>query len=163
MAGNVKEWCWNESAGGRMILGGGWNESSYKFHDLDAQPALAAAADVRVSPGEEYRAAATRDRTRRFCSRRATTRRETPVDDATFAILRGLYRYDPRPLNAKIERSEDTPDWRRETVDIRRRLRRRTYHRSHLPAEVVLAAVPDRSSISPAATRRTCAPAATCA
>ena len=42
--------------------------------------------------------------------------KETPVDDATFAILRGLYRYDPRPLNEKIERSEDTPYWRRETV-----------------------------------------------
>ena len=59
MAGNVKEWCWNQAAGGRMILGGGWNESSYKFVDLDAQPALQRAPE-RDSPGEECRAAAIR-------------------------------------------------------------------------------------------------------
>jgi hypothetical protein len=40
MAGNVKEWCWNESSGGRMILGGGWNEATYMFDDRDAQPSF---------------------------------------------------------------------------------------------------------------------------
>ena len=37
MAGNVKEWCWNDTIGGRMILGGGWNEPSYMYDDRDAQ------------------------------------------------------------------------------------------------------------------------------
>ena len=41
MAGNVKEWCWNESRGGRMILGGGWNEPKYMYEDRDAQPPFA--------------------------------------------------------------------------------------------------------------------------
>ena len=40
MAGNVKEWCWNESRGGRMILGGGWNEPTYMYEDRDAQPPI---------------------------------------------------------------------------------------------------------------------------
>ncbi|HKC23618.1 MAG TPA: bifunctional serine/threonine-protein kinase/formylglycine-generating enzyme family protein, partial [Thermoanaerobaculia bacterium] len=41
MAGNVKEWCVNESdvPGNRYIMGGGWNELSYMFIDSDAQPA----------------------------------------------------------------------------------------------------------------------------
>ena len=39
MAGNVKEWCWNEVNHARhYILGGAWNEARYQFHDEDAQP-----------------------------------------------------------------------------------------------------------------------------
>ena len=38
MAGNVKEWCWNESAEGeRFLLGGGFGEPAYMFHGQDAQ------------------------------------------------------------------------------------------------------------------------------
>ena len=40
MAGNVKEWCWNESGGKRFILGGAWNEPSYSYTDLDGQQPL---------------------------------------------------------------------------------------------------------------------------
>jgi len=115
MAGNVKEWCWNETAAGRIILGGGWNESTYKYQDLDAQPALQRlpnygfrlVKNLEPQPVASY--AEVVSHTRDYS-------KETPVDDATFEILRGLYRYDPRPLNVKIERSEDTPYWRRETV-----------------------------------------------
>ncbi len=38
MAGNVKEWCWNQTEGNRYLLGGAWNEPSYMFLDLDASP-----------------------------------------------------------------------------------------------------------------------------
>ncbi len=117
MAGNVKEWCWNESVGGRMILGGGWNESSYKFLDLDVQsPLRRLPADgfrlvknIEAQPSASY--AEVRPQMRDYS-------KDKPVDDATFAILRGLYRYDPRPLNVTLERSEDTPFWRRETVTL---------------------------------------------
>ena len=37
MAGNVKEWCSTASGDRRFIPGGGWNEASYMFTDLDAQ------------------------------------------------------------------------------------------------------------------------------
>jgi formylglycine-generating enzyme required for sulfatase activity/tRNA A-37 threonylcarbamoyl transferase component Bud32 len=117
MAGNVKEWCWNQSAGGRMILGGGWNETNYKYLDLDAQPALQRGPasgfrlvkNIEPQPSASY--AEIRPQTRDYST-------ETPVDDATFAILKGLYEYDRRPLNTKTERVEDTPDWRRETVTL---------------------------------------------
>ena len=58
MAGNVKEWCWNESGSGRMILGGAWNEPSYMFDTVDSQLAVPAAAAVRIQAREEHRAAA---------------------------------------------------------------------------------------------------------
>jgi formylglycine-generating enzyme required for sulfatase activity/tRNA A-37 threonylcarbamoyl transferase component Bud32 len=38
MAGNVKEWIWNEAGSGRRyILGGAWDEPNYMFVDPDAQ------------------------------------------------------------------------------------------------------------------------------
>jgi formylglycine-generating enzyme required for sulfatase activity len=37
MAGNVKEWCWNEARDLRYILGGAWNEPPYSYEDTDAQ------------------------------------------------------------------------------------------------------------------------------
>ena len=47
MAGNVKEWCLNESDGGRRyVLGGGFGEPSYMFIDLDAQTPWLRAANV---------------------------------------------------------------------------------------------------------------------
>jgi eukaryotic-like serine/threonine-protein kinase len=38
MAGNVREWCWNEFGGQRFIRGGAWNEPLYMFSSLDARP-----------------------------------------------------------------------------------------------------------------------------
>ena len=32
MAGNVREWCLNDSEGQRYILGGGWSDAEYLFH-----------------------------------------------------------------------------------------------------------------------------------
>src|ERR1700694_689977 len=38
MAGNLKEWCWNDDDGKRYLLGGAWNEPPYMFTDFDARP-----------------------------------------------------------------------------------------------------------------------------
>ena len=115
LAGNVKEWCWNETPRGRMILGGGWNETSYMFMDLDAQPPMLRqpAYGMRlmkeIEPADPATAAPipaiARDLTR-----------EKPVDDAAFQILRSLYDYDATPLNATVDTREETPAWRKETV-----------------------------------------------
>ena len=40
MAGNVKEWCWNQNGSDRYILGGAWNDSVYMFLDDDAHRPL---------------------------------------------------------------------------------------------------------------------------
>ena len=31
MAGNVREWCWNETPQGRMVRGGAWDNNTYAF------------------------------------------------------------------------------------------------------------------------------------
>ncbi len=36
MAGNVREWCWNETPKGRLIRGGAWDDNTYMFGDLES-------------------------------------------------------------------------------------------------------------------------------
>lgn len=119
MAGNVKEWCLNESrAGKRYLLGGGFGEPTYMFIDQDAQspwdrhanygfrcvklpaPPPAAAA-AKVEP-------AFRDFTR-----------EKPVSEEVFRAFRALYAYDRGDLDAKVEATEATEDGTRERVSYR--------------------------------------------
>jgi len=40
MAGNVREWCWNETSQGRLIRGGDWNDNTYMFGNLSQAPAF---------------------------------------------------------------------------------------------------------------------------
>jgi len=40
MAGNVREWCWNETPKGRLIRGGAWNDAPYMFGRKSQLPAF---------------------------------------------------------------------------------------------------------------------------
>ena len=119
MAGNVKEWCVNEvtGEGRRYILGGGWNEPSYRFAEADARnpwlrPETFGVRLVRnLGPAEA--AAAPVGRVAR------DPRTIVPVPDAEFAIYRRLYEYDRTPLDARVESVDDgSPYWRKETVSF---------------------------------------------
>jgi len=47
MAGNVKEWCWNEAGSGkRYTMGGAWDEPLYMFNDADARAPLERSANL---------------------------------------------------------------------------------------------------------------------
>jgi predicted Ser/Thr protein kinase/dienelactone hydrolase len=103
MAGNVKEWCWNEAANGnRLILGGGFGEPDYMFNHADAYspwarranfgfrcarydgpPAAAAKAVISVPTRDYFK--------------------EKPVSDETFKAYAALYTYDKTNLNAQVE------------------------------------------------------------
>ncbi len=119
MAGNVREWCFNEGSNGqRFILGGGWNDPAYAFNDAYLQDPFDRSATngirliERVTEGaDDERAPQTIDIPfRDFTS-------ETPVSDEVFEIYRNMYRYDRTPLNAAIEAvDESDPDWVREKV-----------------------------------------------
>jgi formylglycine-generating enzyme required for sulfatase activity/dienelactone hydrolase/predicted Ser/Thr protein kinase len=118
-AGNVREWCWNATAAGehRFTLGGAWDDPTYLYSGPEA-----------VSPWD--RSARSGFRCARYPDPPAadtlapvglgTTRdydRETPVSDEVFAAYRSLYAYDRTPLDARVERTDDSaPHWRHETV-----------------------------------------------
>jgi formylglycine-generating enzyme required for sulfatase activity/predicted Ser/Thr protein kinase len=120
MAGNVKEWCANEVTGRslRYILGGGWNEPSYRFAESDGQnpwarrdtfgvrlvknlgPADAAGVPVgRVNPDPST---------------------IVPVSDELFQVYRRFYDYDrTTALDARVDRTDDSsPHWRKEKVSF---------------------------------------------
>jgi formylglycine-generating enzyme required for sulfatase activity/dienelactone hydrolase len=104
MAGNVKEWCLNESKDGkRLILGGGFGEPIYMFNNTDTQspwerqanfgfrcvkldspPAPAAATHLEEVTIRDYW-------------------KEKPVPDEVFKAYTALYAYDKGDLNARVE------------------------------------------------------------
>lgn len=119
MAGNVKEWCANEVSGHslRYILGGGWNEPSYRFSEQDAQDAWARANTFGVrlvknlgpsEPAAAPVASVTRDPSTVI-----------PVAEELQAIYRRFYDYDRTPLDSRLEAIDDaSPHWRKETVNF---------------------------------------------
>lgn len=119
MAGNVKEWCWNENEPGkRCALGGAWDEPSYIFLDLDA------ADPFDRSPTRGFRCMRSLSPSGpspttlgRIVPAFRDYKQERPVADEIFRIYKGLYAYDRTPLNSVVEPVEDgSALWRRERI-----------------------------------------------
>jgi dienelactone hydrolase/predicted Ser/Thr protein kinase len=118
MAGNVKEWCWNEGRDGkRFILGGGFGEPSYMFSQADAQLPW----DRRPNYGFRCVKLAAPPTGAAVVRIEATIRdfaKDRPVSDDVFRAYRGMYAYDKTALNVRAEESETTPSWTREKVSF---------------------------------------------
>ena len=116
MAGNVKEWCWNEAHDGkRFILGGGFGEPTYMFNHADVQSPWDRRANfgfrcVKLdSPPTAAAAARIEVRTRDLW-------KEKPVSNDVFQAYTALYAYDKGELNARVEESATMEGWSRERV-----------------------------------------------
>ena len=118
MAGNVKEWCLNESGGGRrFILGGGFGEPEYMFIDQDAQSPWDRKPNfgfrcVKFSSPPPPAAAA------KFEPAFRDYGKEKPVSDEVFRAYKGLYAYDKGELSARVEETLTAADWTREKVSF---------------------------------------------
>jgi dienelactone hydrolase len=119
LAGNAKEWCWNEREDHRrLILGGGFGEPIYMFDAKDAQPPWqrkpncgfrcvkllskppsAALATFEVPPWRDFS-------------------KEKPVSDEAFRAFKGLYEYDKRDLAVRLDAKEESEEWTMETVSF---------------------------------------------
>lgn len=118
MAGNVKEWTWNEHEGSRYILGGAWNEPPYMATNDDVRPP----ADRAETNGFRCITESDRSAPAAYAPSKPVVPRdftkEKPVDPDTFEVFRRFYSYDQRPLEARIEHSAEFEDWRRERVSF---------------------------------------------
>jgi len=118
MAGNVKEWCWNETGTGRFILGGSWGEPTYTFKiEADANSPLAR------EPSHGFRCALLEDSVDDAWFEPLTPSyamlAEGPVEDDIFDAYRRIYSYDRTPLEASVDTvDESSPHWRKETVSF---------------------------------------------
>jgi serine/threonine protein kinase/dienelactone hydrolase len=122
MAGNVKEWCWNEEQPGkRYLLGGAWDSEGdwYAFGQGEARPATDRLSTsgfrcVRYTspPPKGFTAPVIRPAPRDYANVK-------PVPDEIFETYRSLYLYEHRNLDAKVEAVEQSPAWRKEKVTFR--------------------------------------------
>jgi len=119
MAGNVKEWCWNESSEGkRFSLGGGFGEPSYMFIQPDAEspwergPNLGLRCVKLPSAPSPAGTGKIEFEIRDFA-------KEKPVSDEVFNAFKGLYAYDKGDLDARIEETVATEDGTRERVSFK--------------------------------------------
>jgi dienelactone hydrolase len=137
MAGNVKEWIWNEAAGQpgalRYALGGAWNDASYMFGDPDAadpfdrRPVLGIrCARSDVAPPPEALAP--------VVVARRDYAKERPVGDEMFAVYARLFEYDKAPLEVRSEGpDEEAEGWRMERLSFASAYGERVPARLYLP------------------------------
>jgi pimeloyl-ACP methyl ester carboxylesterase len=117
MAGNVREWCYNQDGGNRFILGGGWNDLPYQFTDTYTQPALDRSAinGIRLVKYLKEDSSLTSAMAPLHRLTRDFTR-ERPAPDPVFLEYRRMYEYDRGPLDARVVETTDEGDWTRELV-----------------------------------------------
>jgi eukaryotic-like serine/threonine-protein kinase len=116
MAGNVKEWCSNDTPDGRrLIMGGGFGEPEYMF----AFPDIQSPWERRANFGfrlVKLRAAANPASLGQVQSLARDYWHAKPVSDGIFAGYSQFYAYDRTDLNPRVEEVVDLPGWRRERV-----------------------------------------------
>ena len=118
MAGNVKEWCLNETwEHKRMILGGGYGEPDYMFNFSDAQPPWDRRPNfgfrcVRLkSPASIQASQLIQGVVRDYWH-------EKPVSDEVFRAYEGLFSYDKTELNVRVEEKSVSDAAVRERVTL---------------------------------------------
>ncbi len=119
MAGNVREWCWNETPEGRVIRGGAWNDASYLYGEISQVPAL------DRSPRNGFRCVKYIDREKmpeisfgpiEYIESKDYSEK-VPVTDDIFQVYRNQFLYDKTELKVSfegLERSDE--DWTVEKV-----------------------------------------------
>ena len=122
MAGNVREWNWNETPKGRLIRGGAWDDNTYMFGSLSQAPPM------DRSPKNGFRCALYPDREKvpeaafqrqglPSGGRVIDLYKEKPVPDSVFQAYREQFSYDKTDLRARIEsRQESSAGWIQERV-----------------------------------------------
>jgi hypothetical protein len=118
LAGNVREWCFNEVEGGRVTRGGAWNDPQFQGGNIIPKPPFdrSAANGVRLATyfDDDSTLAHVRDRVEWNPPRDYSN--EVPATQVEYELYRRLYSYDSTPLNAVVEASDTSEYWVRHKV-----------------------------------------------
>jgi len=121
MAGNVREWCWNETPQGRLVRGGAWNDNTYMFGNLSHAPAF------DRSPKNGFRCAIYFDQNKipkaafepTILGEQIDLYKQTPVSDNVFQAYKDQFSYDKIDVNAQVEwRNDSSEDWIQEKISF---------------------------------------------
>jgi dienelactone hydrolase/predicted Ser/Thr protein kinase len=122
MAGNVREWCSNETPQGRLIRGGAWNDINYMFGDLSQAPPF------DRSPKNGFRCVLYLDPHKIPETALAPTKfykfaevgnlyQLKPIPDSVFQVYKDQFSYDKKALNVRMESTDEKArDWVKEKV-----------------------------------------------
>jgi|WetSurSiteA1Bulk_404760.scaffolds.fasta_scaffold01331_3 eukaryotic-like serine/threonine-protein kinase len=119
MAGNVREWCWNETSVGHIIRGGAWNDASYLYSYLSQLPSFDRSdkngfrcvqyIDKGKIPESSFQ--------RIEYSEGTDFTKVKPVENNIFTIYKNQFLYDKTALDSKIEQTENSyEDWTIEKI-----------------------------------------------
>ena len=119
MAGNVREWCMNETSSGHVIRGGGWDDAEYMYGNQSQLPSWDRSSKNGLRcvlyinkdkiPEEAFEPA-------EFSAERDFYA-ETPVEEKVFEVFRNQFMYDEIALDALVENTDDSQDdWIREKI-----------------------------------------------
>ncbi len=123
MAGNVREWCWNDSEKGRYLLGGASSDAAYVFTNASARNPFDRAAGngfrcIKSIEGNEPPEAAWQY-IKMYVRDYDNDEKEKPVPSETFEVYRDLFAYDRTiPFDASVEREDENEYWIRERADF---------------------------------------------
>jgi dienelactone hydrolase len=121
MAGNVREWCSNDTVLGKLVRGGGFGDNPYRFSELSQAPPMFRTAeygfrtviypDAVTEPQAAFEAVPIKP---------ATDLYDHPVvSDEVFDAFLRQFDYDPLPFNTKEESRDDSSElWTLERVSI---------------------------------------------
>jgi len=121
MAGNVREWGWNEAPEGRIIRGGAWNDVTYMFENLSQ------ASMFDRSSKNGFRCALYIDPQKIPKSAFQLAQVEMvpdfyqlkPAPDSVFKVYKDQFAYDKKDLDARLEwRNESAKDWIQEKITL---------------------------------------------
>jgi len=118
MAGNVREWAWNEVGNERFILGGAFNQPAYLFHWPDSRPPL----DRSPLNGfrcVKYLAAVPAGQLGPLRRQFRDYSKEKPASEEVFRIFKSMYEREPAPLDAQVEPTDDRSEhWTRQKISF---------------------------------------------
>jgi len=136
MAGNAKEWCFNNSIADRKyILGGAANDPPYMYQEPDAHPPFDRSATNGFRLVKLAGSSSIPDNlTAPVSFEKTDYRKFKAVPDSVFEMYERLYAYDRTPLDAKLDSEDDSsPYWRLQRVSFNA-----TYGNERVPAYLFL-------------------------
>jgi len=117
MAGNVKEWCLNNSSNGYSITGASWEDTYYLYGEFGSVPgffnsnSLGFRCVKNLMPVENDPAAL-------FINKNFQVPTYKPVGESEYKKLATHYKYDKKPLNAEVVSREEKEFWTEEKIEF---------------------------------------------
>jgi predicted Ser/Thr protein kinase/pimeloyl-ACP methyl ester carboxylesterase len=121
MAGNVREWCWNQTTQGKIVRGGSWEDNTYEFEFVRQAPPIDRSPrnGIRLAHYPDFEDLPEAALGFQEPGLSLDVHSAEIVTEEVFQVYREQFSYDPADLNAEIEFSMESPGgWTHELVSF---------------------------------------------